>query len=65
MPFSPLGAGFLTGKIDTTTKFDTTDFRNRSPRFAPKARAANLALVDLLKRSAEKRHATPAQSWYG
>src|SRR6202012_5543563 len=53
VPFSPLGAGFLTGKIETTTKFDSTDFRNRSPRFAPEAREANLALVDLLKRIAE------------
>jgi aryl-alcohol dehydrogenase-like predicted oxidoreductase len=61
VPFSPLGAGFLTGKIETTTKFDNTDFRNRSPRFAPEARAANLALVDLLKRTAEKKRATPAQ----
>ena len=61
VPFSPLGAGFLTGKIDTTTKFDSTDFRNRSPRFAPEARAANLALVDLLQRIAERKHATPAQ----
>jgi aryl-alcohol dehydrogenase-like predicted oxidoreductase len=61
VPFSPLGAGFLTGKIDTTTKFDSTDFRNQSPRFAPQARAANLVLVDLLKRIAEKKHATPAQ----
>src|SRR5881392_516874 len=55
VPFSPLGAGFLTGKIDTTTTFDITEFRNRSPRFAPEARAANLALVDLLKRSEERR----------
>src|SRR5947208_7606028 len=55
VPFSPLGAGFLTGKIDTTTTFDITDFRNRSPRFAPEARAANLALVDLLKRVAERK----------
>ncbi len=61
VPFSPLGAGFLTGKIDTTTTFDITDFRNRSPRFAPEARAANLALVDLLKRVAERKRATPAQ----
>ncbi len=61
VPFSPLGAGFLTGKIDTTTEFDSTDFRNRSPRFAPEARAANRALVDLLKRIAETKHATPAQ----
>lgn len=61
VPFSPLGAGFLTGKIDTTTQFDSTDFRNRSPRFAPEARAANLALVDLLRQVAEGKGATPAQ----
>jgi aryl-alcohol dehydrogenase-like predicted oxidoreductase len=61
VPFSPLGAGFLTGKIGATTEFHSTDFRNRSPRFAPEARAANLALVDLLKRIAEKKRATPAQ----
>ncbi len=61
VPFSPLGAGFLTGKIGTTTEFDSTDFRNQSPRFTPAARAANLALVDLLKRVAERKHATPAQ----
>jgi aryl-alcohol dehydrogenase-like predicted oxidoreductase len=61
VPFSPLGAGFLTGKIDTTTKFDASDFRNISPRFAAAARAANLALVDLLKRVAEEKGATPAQ----
>ena len=61
MPWSPLGAGFLTGKIDATTTFDATDFRNAVPRFAPEARAANLALVDLLKQIAERKHATPAQ----
>ncbi len=61
VPFSPLGAGFLTGKIDTTTKFDPGDFRNISPRFAADARAANMALVDLLKRVAEEKRATPAQ----
>ncbi|MGA8027373.1 MAG: aldo/keto reductase [Bryobacteraceae bacterium] len=61
VPFSPLGAGFLTGKIGTTTEFDSTDFRNMSPRFTPEARAANLALVDLLRRIAERKHATPAQ----
>ena len=61
VPFSPLGAGFLTGTIDTRTTFDITDFRNRSPRFAPEARAANLALVDLLKRVAERKRATSAQ----
>jgi aryl-alcohol dehydrogenase-like predicted oxidoreductase len=61
VPFSPLGAGFLTGKIDTATTFAAGDFRNISPRFATAARAANLALVDLLKRVAERKHATPAQ----
>ncbi len=61
VPFSPLGAGFLTGKIDAGTKFDSSDFRNRSPRFAPEARAANLALVDLLRRIAEGKRATQAQ----
>ncbi len=61
VPFSPLGAGFLTGKIGTGTEFHSTDFRNASPRFRPEARAANMALVDLLKRIAEKKHATPAQ----
>jgi aryl-alcohol dehydrogenase-like predicted oxidoreductase len=61
VPFSPLGAGFLTGKINERTTFDRTDFRNRSPRFQPEARAANLALVDLLKRIAERKQATPAQ----
>jgi aryl-alcohol dehydrogenase-like predicted oxidoreductase len=61
VPFSPLGAGFLTGKIDTTTKFDANDFRNISPRFADDARAANMALVDLLKRVAAEKRSTPAQ----
>lgn len=61
VPFSPLGAGFLTGKIGQTTEFDGADFRNRSPRFAPDARVANLALVDLLKNVAERKRATPAQ----
>ena len=61
VPFSPLGAGFLTGTIDRNTTFSGTDFRNRSPRFAPYARAANLAIVDLLTRIAERKHATPAQ----
>jgi aryl-alcohol dehydrogenase-like predicted oxidoreductase len=59
--FTPLGAGFLTGKIDTNTKLDPTDFRSNSPRFAPEARAANMALVDFLKRMAEKKRVTPAQ----
>jgi len=61
VPFSPLGAGFLTGKIDTRTKLDPKDFRSISPRFADDARAANMALVDLIKRVAEKKRATPAQ----
>ena len=59
--FSPLGAGFLTGRIDPTTTFGGTDFRSISPRFAPDARAANMAMVDLLKRSAERKRATPGQ----
>lgn len=61
VPWGPLGAGFLTGTIDATTTFDPIDFRNRAPRFTPEARAANLALVDLLKRVAEQKGATPAQ----
>lgn len=61
VPFSPLGAGFLTGKIDASTQFDATDFRNQVPRFAPEARKANLALVELLKAVAERKAATPAQ----
>jgi aryl-alcohol dehydrogenase-like predicted oxidoreductase len=61
VPFSPLGVGFLTGKIDTTTTLDPKDFRSISPRFAPDARAANMAMVDLVKRVAERKGATPAQ----
>jgi aryl-alcohol dehydrogenase-like predicted oxidoreductase len=61
VPFSPLGAGFLTGKIDTNTTFHSTDFRNISPRFTPDARKANQALVDLLGKVAEQKKATPAQ----
>ena len=61
VPFSPLGKGFLTGKIDETTTFDSTDFRNTVPRFTPEARKANQALVDLLGRIAAKKQATPAQ----
>src|SRR5947208_4334340 len=61
VPFSPLGAGFLSGTIDTTTTLDPKDFRSISPRFAPDARAANMALVDLVKRVAERKGATPAQ----
>jgi aryl-alcohol dehydrogenase-like predicted oxidoreductase len=61
VPFSPLGAGFLTGKIDENTKFDPTDFRNLVPRFSPEARKANMALVDLVKAVAERKGATAAQ----
>jgi aryl-alcohol dehydrogenase-like predicted oxidoreductase len=61
VPFSPLGAGFLTGKIDTNTTFDATDFRNISPRFTPDARAANQAVVDLLRKIAGQKGGTPAQ----
>jgi aryl-alcohol dehydrogenase-like predicted oxidoreductase len=61
VPFSPLGKGFLTGKIDENTKFDSSDFRNIVPRFTPEARKANLALVDLLRKIAEWKKATPAQ----
>jgi aryl-alcohol dehydrogenase-like predicted oxidoreductase len=61
VPFSPLGAGFLTGKINENTKFDSTDFRNVVPRFTPEARKANQALVDLLGKVAERKKATPAQ----
>ena len=61
IPFSPLGAGFLTGKIDTNTTFDATDFRNISPRFTPEARAANQAVVDLLTKIADQKRGTPAQ----
>jgi aryl-alcohol dehydrogenase-like predicted oxidoreductase len=61
VPFSPLGKGFLTGKIDETTKFDATDFRNIVPRFTPEARKANQAVVDLLGTIAKRKKATPAQ----
>ncbi len=61
VPFSPLGKGFLTGKIDETTTFEKTDFRNSVPRFTPEARKANQALVDLLGRIAAQKKATPAQ----
>jgi len=61
VPFSPLGAGFLTGKIDENTKFDPTDFRNLVPRFSPEARKANMVLVDLVKAVAQRKSATPAQ----
>jgi len=59
--FSPLGAGFLTGKIGAATEFHSSDFRNLSPRFTPEARAANMELVDLLKRVAAAKSSTPAQ----
>jgi aryl-alcohol dehydrogenase-like predicted oxidoreductase len=61
LPFSPLGRGFLTGKIDENTKFDSTDFRNNLPRFTPESRKANLAFVDWLQKFAEMKKATPAQ----
>jgi len=61
VPFSPLGRGFLTGKIDENTKFDSSDFRNKVPRFTPEARKANQALVDLLRQIGEQKNATPAQ----
>jgi aryl-alcohol dehydrogenase-like predicted oxidoreductase len=61
VPFSPLGKGFLTGKIDEKTEFVKTDFRNIVPRFTPEARKANQALVDLLRKIAERKKATPAQ----
>jgi aryl-alcohol dehydrogenase-like predicted oxidoreductase len=61
VPFSPLGAGFLTGKIDENTTFDATDFRNSVPRFSVEARKANAALVNLVKQVAERKQVTPAQ----
>jgi aryl-alcohol dehydrogenase-like predicted oxidoreductase len=61
VPFSPLGKGFLTGKISEDTKFDRNDFRNIVPRFAPEARKANQGMVDLLRAIAERKKATPAQ----
>src|SRR5712691_5532829 len=61
VPYSPLGKGFLTGKINENTKFDNTDFRNTLPRFTPEARKANQALVDLLGAIAKRKSATPAQ----
>ena len=61
VPFSPLGAGFLTGQIDEHTQFDASDFRNFVPRFSPQARKANLALVGVVKAVAQRKHATPAQ----
>src|SRR6187455_3356683 len=61
VPFSPLGKGYLTGKIDENTSFDSTDFRNTVPRFAPEARKANRALVGLLETIAQRKKTTPAQ----
>ncbi|HET9910426.1 MAG TPA: aldo/keto reductase [Anaerolineales bacterium] len=61
IPFSPLGRGFLTGKMDENTTFDSSDFRNALPRFTPEARKANQSLVDLLGEIAERKNATPAQ----
>jgi aryl-alcohol dehydrogenase-like predicted oxidoreductase len=61
VPFSPLGRGFLTGKMNENTTFDSTDLRNRLPRFTPEARKANQALVDLLGEITERKKATPAQ----
>jgi len=66
VPWSPLGQGFLTGKIDASTKFESTDFRAVFPRFTEEARKANLAVVDLLNQIAQRKNATPAQvalSW--
>jgi len=61
VPYSPLGKGFLTGKINENTTFDSSDFRNTLPRFTPEARKANQALVDLLGKIAQRKKATPAQ----
>ena len=61
VPFSPLGKGFLTGKIDETTTLESSDFRNSIPRFDPEARKANRAFVELLERVAERKGATAAQ----
>ncbi|WP_050027368.1 aldo/keto reductase [Verrucomicrobium sp. BvORR034] len=61
VPYSPLGKGFLTGKMDQSTTFDSSDFRSKLPRFTPEAMKANQALIDLLGRIAERKQATPAQ----
>jgi aryl-alcohol dehydrogenase-like predicted oxidoreductase len=61
VPYSPLGRGFLTGKINENTTFDSSDFRNKLPRFTPEARKANQSLVDLLGKIAQRKKATPAQ----
>jgi aryl-alcohol dehydrogenase-like predicted oxidoreductase len=61
VPYSPLGRGFLTGKMDEKTRFDASDFRNALPRFTPEAREANQSLVELLSRIGKRKQATPAQ----
>ena len=61
VPFSPLGRGFLTGKIDENTTFDSSDIRSRSPRYTPEARKTNRVVIDLLARIGEQKGATPAQ----
>ena len=61
MPFSPLGKGFLTGKIDETTRFDSSDFRNTVARFSPENRKSNQSMVELVTRIAVEKGATPAQ----
>jgi aryl-alcohol dehydrogenase-like predicted oxidoreductase len=61
VPFSPLGKGFLTGKIDETTSFDKTDFRSVVPQFTPEARKSNVAFVEMLRRMAERKKTTPAR----
>jgi aryl-alcohol dehydrogenase-like predicted oxidoreductase len=61
VPYSPLGKGFLTGKIDENAKFDSTDFRSKLPRFTPEALKSNQALIDLLSTIAKRKNATPAQ----
>ena len=61
VPYSPLGRGYLTGKIDETATFDSSDIRSRNPRFTPEAIKANRAVIDLLSKIAEAKHATPAQ----
>lgn len=61
VPFSPLGKGFLTGKISADTKFDANDFRNKVPRFDPENRKANQALVEMIQQFAKQKNATPAQ----
>ena len=61
VPFSPLGAGFLTGAIDENTRFDPADFRNNVPRFSPEARRANMALVDVVRTFSTRKGVTPAQ----